>query len=225
MIIYKTTNLINGKIYVGKDSKNNPLYFGSGALLNTAIKKYGKDNFKKEILEEVSSIEILDIREIYWISELNATDRNIGYNITTGGTGGNTYVNNPNYNNIIINLKKRRHTEETKKKISENNWQSKNKGARTGSKWDEDQINKMRDYYKNNPGGFKGKNHSEETKQKISEIKSGKKHSEETKQKMRMSSNKGGIQPKIMCPHCKKEGGYTMVRWHFDNCKSINKNE
>lgn len=220
MIIYKTTNLINGKFYVGKASKNSPEYLGSGVLLNAAIKKYGKDNFKKEILEEVTSIENLDIREIYWINELNATDRNIGYNITAGGTGGNTYANNPNYDNIITNLKKRRHTEETKKKISKNNWQSKNIGSRTGSKWDEDQINKMKDYYKNNPGGFKGKNHSEETKKKIREIKFGKEHSEETKQKMRMSSNKGGTQSKVICPHCKKEGGNTMFRWHFDKCKN-----
>ena len=42
MIIYKTTNLINKKIYVGKDKKENPNYFGSGKILSLAIKKYGK---------------------------------------------------------------------------------------------------------------------------------------------------------------------------------------
>jgi hypothetical protein len=65
MIIYKTTNLINGKIYIGKDSKNNSKYLGSGLLLKRAILKYGKENFKKEILEECSSIEELNQREIF----------------------------------------------------------------------------------------------------------------------------------------------------------------
>jgi hypothetical protein len=67
MIIYKTTNLINGKIYVGQDSKNNPKYLGSGIVLNHAIKKYGKDNFKKEILEHCIDKNDMDIKEKYWI--------------------------------------------------------------------------------------------------------------------------------------------------------------
>ena len=41
MIIYKTTNLINGKFYIGKDSKNDPNYLGSGKILKKAFKKYG----------------------------------------------------------------------------------------------------------------------------------------------------------------------------------------
>lgn len=220
MIIYKTTNLINGKFYVGKDSKNSPDYLGSGILLNAAIKKYGKDNFIKEILESVTNIEELDIREIYWINELNATERNIGYNLTNGGTGGDTYSKNPNYDNIIINLKKRRHTEETKKKISENNWQSKNKGARTGSKWGEDQRNKMKDYWENNPGSFKGKKHSKETLEKLSNAAKGKKCSEETKSKMR-EAKVGIVLKDYTCPHCEKQGkGNAMKRFHFNNCKN-----
>ena len=49
MIVYLITNLINGKRYIGMDSKNNPQYLGSGTLILKAIKKYGKENFKKEI--------------------------------------------------------------------------------------------------------------------------------------------------------------------------------
>jgi hypothetical protein len=48
--IYKTTNLINGKIYIGKRSHENPekdRYLGSGRVLIQAIKKYGRENFKK----------------------------------------------------------------------------------------------------------------------------------------------------------------------------------
>ena len=44
MIIYKTTNLVNGKIYIGQDSNNNPNYYGSGTLLHKAIKKYGLES-------------------------------------------------------------------------------------------------------------------------------------------------------------------------------------
>jgi len=92
MIIYKTTNLVNGKFYVGKDAKNSKHYYGSGTILNHAIKKYGKKNFKKEILEYCKNLEELDIREKYWISELNAVS--LGYNLTDGGTGGDTWTHN-----------------------------------------------------------------------------------------------------------------------------------
>ncbi len=85
MVIYKTTNLINGKIYIGQDSKNNPEYLGSGIILKKAILKYGKENFKKEILEYCSTKEDLDKREKYWIKTLN-TIKN-GYNIAAGGNG------------------------------------------------------------------------------------------------------------------------------------------
>jgi len=93
MIVYKTTNLINGKVYIGKDASNNPNYYGSGLLLAKAIKKYGKENFKKEILEECHSLEDLNTREKYWIASLNTTNRKIGYNIAIGGMGGDTYSN------------------------------------------------------------------------------------------------------------------------------------
>lgn len=87
MIIYKTTNIINNKIYIGQDSKNNPKYLGSGTILNHAIKKYGKENFKKEILEYCTDKIDMDKKERYWIETLNSRDRKIGYNITKGGDG------------------------------------------------------------------------------------------------------------------------------------------
>lgn len=123
MIIYKTTNQINGKFYVGQDSKNNPDYLGSGLILNRAINKYGKDNFVKEIIEECSSKEELNEREIYWINKLDATKN---YNIAIGGNGGDTYTNNPNLDKIKKKLTGenngfygKKHTEETKRKMSE----------------------------------------------------------------------------------------------------------
>ncbi len=93
MVIYKTTNKINGKFYVGKDARDRPTYFGSGMLLRRAIKKYGKENFEKLTLETCQSLKQLSEREIYWVRELRATDRNIGYNIALGGAGGDTTAN------------------------------------------------------------------------------------------------------------------------------------
>ena len=86
-IIYKTTNLINGKIYIGQDSRNNSNYLGSGTVLKLRIELYGRENFSKEILEECSSREQLNERERYWIQFYNSMDINIGYNYTAGGEG------------------------------------------------------------------------------------------------------------------------------------------
>lgn len=85
MIIYKTTNLINNKIYIGQDVNNNPNYYGSGKILKQAIKKNGKENFEKVILEKCASKEELNEREIYWIKKLDATNPEIGYNLAFGG--------------------------------------------------------------------------------------------------------------------------------------------
>ncbi|MFA5745627.1 MAG: NUMOD3 domain-containing DNA-binding protein [Candidatus Paceibacterota bacterium] len=87
MIIYKITNLINNKIYIGQDTKNRPLYLGSGILIKNAVGKYGKHNFKKEILEYCKTQEELNEKEQYWITHFNSTNLNVGYNIALGGSG------------------------------------------------------------------------------------------------------------------------------------------
>jgi group I intron endonuclease len=88
MVIYKTTNLIDGQFYVGKDKHNNPQYLGSGLKLINAIKKYGRCNFHKEILEHCCNEEELCLKEVEWIQKLNAVE--LGYNLAEGGAGGNT---------------------------------------------------------------------------------------------------------------------------------------
>ncbi len=100
MVIYKTTNLLNGKYYIGKDQKNNPEYLGSGMLLTKAIKKYGKENFKKEILEECVNKEELAKRERYWIERLDARNKTIAYNIGEGGDGGDNFSGHPDLEKI-----------------------------------------------------------------------------------------------------------------------------
>jgi group I intron endonuclease len=87
MIIYKTTNSINGKIYIGQSFKNKPSYFGSGNIIKKAIKKYGKQNFKKEIICFCESKEEMDKQEVFWINYYNSTNSKIGYNILKGGNG------------------------------------------------------------------------------------------------------------------------------------------
>lgn len=100
--IYKITNLINNKIYIGQ-VYNKSIYdrFNrhcdgasktSRSYLCRAIHKYGKDNFKIECIEECYSVSELNEREKYWIKYYNSTNGNIGYNLTLGGEGGNTYL-------------------------------------------------------------------------------------------------------------------------------------
>jgi group I intron endonuclease len=87
MVVYKVTNLINNKIYIGQDTNNNPNYYGSGLIIKKALKKYGKENFKKEILEECFDQKELDEKEVYWIKILNSLVP-FGYNLQEGGKGG-----------------------------------------------------------------------------------------------------------------------------------------
>lgn len=95
MEIYKITNLINNKIYIGKDTSSDQKYFGSGLLINRAFEKYGKDNFIKEVIDTTENYDELSEKEIYWISYYNSTDTKIGYNISPGGDGGDTLSNHP----------------------------------------------------------------------------------------------------------------------------------
>jgi group I intron endonuclease len=125
MIIYKTTNLKNGKIYIGKDIHNNPNYLGSGKILKQAFEKYGKENFVKEIIDTENSIEELNKKEKYWIAYYQSQKREIGYNISKGGDGGDIFTNNPDKEEIRKKFKNNngfrghQHSDETKKKLSE----------------------------------------------------------------------------------------------------------
>jgi hypothetical protein len=100
MHIYKITNKINQKWYIGQHNGKNPNYLGSGKLLKKAIKKYGKENFDKVILEECFTKEELDIREKWWIAESNALNDPMSYNLVDGGEGGDRsqFINYDNMN-------------------------------------------------------------------------------------------------------------------------------
>ena len=97
--IYITTNLINGKKYIGQRRLANVTvetaladpYLGSGRDLLKAINKYGIINFNKDILELCENKETLNDREIYWINKYNAVDNKNFYNLAYGGAGGDTF--------------------------------------------------------------------------------------------------------------------------------------
>ncbi len=88
MIIYVTTNLINGKKYIGKDENNVKSYIGSGIEISHAIRKYGRSSFIKEVLAECETSEQLNELETYYIEYYNAQKSDLFYNIAPGGTGG-----------------------------------------------------------------------------------------------------------------------------------------
>jgi len=123
--IYKTTNLINHKYYIGMHSTNdiNDNYLGSGATLHKAIKKYGKANFSREILEFANSREECFRLEACYITLVQTSDP-MCYNIQTGGLGNTVY------------------TDEHKKKISEKvraNFLKTGRGNRKGKPMTDDQ--------------------------------------------------------------------------------------
>lgn len=98
--IYKTTDLKNGKIYIGQ--RRSPefcdWYHGSGKIVANIDKK-DPERLKTELIEFCVSSELLDEREKYWIKECDSTNRKIGYNISEGGNTsvsalGSRWINN-----------------------------------------------------------------------------------------------------------------------------------
>jgi len=99
MYIYKITNLVTNKIYIGLSQKTpleNPEYFGSGKIIRRSILKHGRKNFVKEILFECDDKLLLADKEQYFIHFLDSQNPLIGYNIHKGGFGGDTISHHPN---------------------------------------------------------------------------------------------------------------------------------
>jgi hypothetical protein len=97
-IIYETTNLINGKKYIGvhKTSNINDGYIGSGTLLKLAIKKYGIENFERKILFKFDTYEEALQKEIELITNEIIKSKSY-YNLNAGG-GSFYYINNHDLN-------------------------------------------------------------------------------------------------------------------------------
>lgn len=121
--IYLTTNIINNKKYIGQHcGEINDKYLGSGIALQKAIKFYGKENFKKEILKICEKKEDLDYWEKYFIKQYNAYEDKNFYNLTEGGQKGDGWK--------AANRWFKNHPEEAKKLYLKNyenlkNWKEK----------------------------------------------------------------------------------------------------
>lgn len=184
MLIYRVTNKINGKVYIGKTRQSlikrqrNHLKFNHLNYFQLALKKYGSENFFWEILEQnILSENELNQKECYYIKVFKSNDKKYGYNLTEGGDG--------------VRRKGWKHKEETKLKIGKAN-----KGLhrtieqralisvgtrKAGWKPSLDQLESMR-------LRRLGKKHSEETRKKQSlnqiGLRLGWMHSEDTKIKI-----------------------------------------
>lgn len=182
--IYITTNLINGKKYIGKHlGYVDDDYLGSGTVLLYAIKKYGKENFYREIIDFSETEDENCEKEKYYIALYDACDNPMFYNIHEGGSGGNTtkgYTleqklalskkfslrwsgkNNPRYGKHL--------SEETKQKLS---YTAKN--IRDNSIYRTEEYRKEMSKITSGTGnGMYGKKHSSESKRKMSEHSKGK---------------------------------------------------
>lgn len=170
--IYLITNLFNLKKYVGITKFSLEERFSQhtkrGFILTEAIKKYGEQKFSIELVEVVESAERAYELEIFYIKEYNTKAPN-GYNLTDGGDGifgwniTDEYREQCSFRVKELHKEKRigmygkKHTEETKKKMSES------------SKGNQNCLDRVL---------------SEESKQKISEKHLGKKLSEKTRKKI-----------------------------------------
>ena len=97
--LYKITNLVNGKIYVGvhKAKSMDDGYMGSGKVIKSAIEKYGLENFRKDILETFENAEAMYAREKEVVNDEFLLREDV-YNLRRGGNGGFDYINSQGKN-------------------------------------------------------------------------------------------------------------------------------
>lgn len=150
--IYKTTNLINGKQYIGRKTSTKfvPRYYGSGRYLQNALKKYGKENFSVELIKECTDLTDLIESEMYYIKEYNAVEDKNFYNESYGGWNEGFL---PGEQNIAKLPKNRKRNSEFHK----------------GRKMSEGFGEHQRQIHLGKPSGMLGKHQSEEVKQKCRE--------------------------------------------------------
>ena len=176
--LYKITNNINGKIYVGVHKTENidDDYMGSGKILKRAIEKYGLENFTKEILEVYDNPEDMFDAEAKIVNE-DFVKRDDNYNIKEGGFGGWDHINDDSEDKKEYSRKGR---EETNKILEErwgetwrselgklgNDGRDKDGFREAGLKSAKTILERYGKYY------FSGKIHTEESKRKIGEANS-----------------------------------------------------
>lgn len=157
-IIYKTTNKIDGKIYIGKHKTKNlsDNYMGSGKKLNLAIKKHGLENFEKEILFVFDNEEDMNSKEAELVTK-EFVEEDTNYNLCPGGNGGFGYINSTGLNLRTGMI----HSEESRKKMG--HLGNKFNEGRKYSDTTKEKLSKVMSEK------LKGKTKSEEHKRKIAE--------------------------------------------------------
>ncbi|AKE44852.1 homing endonuclease [Sinorhizobium phage phiM9] len=122
--IYLTTNLINGKKYVGRrngDPTKDSHYLGSGTLLNRAIEKYGRKNFKRETLQICENAKELFEAEEEWIRHFDAVKSENFYNLlaTSAGWGPGHKKTQEHIDRVAASHRGMKRNKETCRRISE----------------------------------------------------------------------------------------------------------
>jgi len=183
--IYKTTNQLNGKYYIGMHSTSNLKdgYVGSGTRLKRAIKKYGIKNFKFEILEYCDTRELLVEREKR-IVNIDLLNDELCLNLVCGGIGG--FTPEVARKGAIASNKKQRTLIDTDPEWVKRRFlnMSQSRKGRVS-------------YWKGKPGHFKGKKHSADTISKMSASRKGKSTKELNSQFGTCWINKNNVYKKI----------------------------
>jgi len=218
-IIYKTTNNINGKFYIGKhkvQEKYDYLYLGSGHAISKAIKKYGAENFTRETLYVFDNEEDCILKEREIVSEDMVCDP-LCYNIATGGNAGKSH------SDTTKKLISKAVTEEWKdndtrklnaRKSSLHRHEKKTWGVCSYKKDSREKISKNTSNYWSDP------EHREYRSKAISESLKGRKLSKEHIENSRNGQNKTKY-----CKFCNKHHKLAAyARWHGDRCKSNKEN-
>ena len=177
MIIYRVTNLINDKVYVGQTiqslekRKKQHQRSSKRLLISLAIKKYRKENFKWESIQECKTQDELNLAEIAWIKKLNCMRPN-GYNRTNGGSTTTGYKYTPEQRKRVSDATKgeknpfygKKHSTETRAYL-----RSLVEGVSYAERLSPKELKRVLEKKSNS---MKGKNtgpKSDETKRKISE--------------------------------------------------------
>lgn len=171
--IYKTTNKINGKYYIGMHKTDNleDRYLGSGTHFKRALEKYGKENFEREILEYCNSDEEMHLAEARYITEDVVNDKN-SYNLKLGGDGGWDYINSHHLGDKNAKNASARFQELLKNEEFYKSWHDKIIKAINTESCKQKVSNSLKERWKNYGHPWTGRHHKESTKKKIGEANS-----------------------------------------------------
>ncbi len=165
-LIYRITNNINNKIYVGshKTKNKDDGYMGSGKYLKHAINKYGVENFTKEILFEFATAKEMYDKEAEIVDDNFLAEENT-YNLKRGGFGGFDYINSSGKNLYGSNGQPGFGGDNLTKSITGHRM----KATGRFEEWSGKISNTLRQKFNTGElvGSFKGRLHSDETKKLI----------------------------------------------------------